>query len=191
PTRQRYLEGVRTIVVKLGTQSLSDKEGRLDAEFIGTIADQVAILRQRGIRVAVVSSGAIGAGISELGLPKRPTDLAKLQAVAAVGQRRLMDVWAGAFSRHKVPVAQILLTREDVDHRTRFLNLRNTIAAIHELGAIPIINENDTVSTDELVKISFGDNDILAALVAHALRADLLVLLSVVDGILDSAGNSV
>jgi glutamate 5-kinase len=102
-----------------------------------------------------------------------------------------MDVWAGAFSRHGIPVAQVLLTREDVDDRTRFLNLRNTINAIHELGAIPIINENDTISTDELVRISFGDNDILAALVAHALRADLLVLLSVVDGILDADGKSV
>lgn len=191
PTRLRYLEAVRTIVVKLGTQSLSDKEGRLDADFIASIADQVAALRQRGVRVAIVSSGAIGAGIRELGLSKRPTDLGKLQAVAAVGQRRLMDAWAAAFSRHKMSVAQILLTREDVDHRTRFLNLRNTIGAIHELGAIPIINENDTVSTDELVKISFGDNDILAALVAHALRADLLVLLSIVDGILDAHGNSI
>ncbi len=190
-TRQHYLRAIRTAVVKLGTQVLSDKNGAIDAPFIDSIADQVAALRQRGIRMAVVSSGAIGAGVRELGLPKRPTDLAKLQAVAAVGQRRLMDVWAAAFARHHLPVAQVLLTREDVDDRTRFLNLRNTIAAIHELGAIPIINENDTVSTDELVRISFGDNDILAALVAHALRADLLVLLSVVDGILDSGGQSV
>jgi glutamate 5-kinase len=190
-TRQQYLRSIGTAVVKLGTQLLSDSQGRLDADFIGQIADQVAALRARGIRVAVVSSGAIGAGLRVLNLAKRPTDLAKLQAVAAVGQRKLMDVWADAFSRHQLPVAQILLTREDVDDRTRFLNLRNTIGAIHELGAIPIINENDTVSTDELVKISFGDNDILAALVAHALRADLLVLLSVVDGILDAQGKSV
>ena len=184
------MQATSTAVVKLGTQLLSDTEGRLDTAFIGTIADQVITLRQRGIRTAVVSSGAIGAGLRELNLPKRPTDLAKLQAVAAVGQRRLMDVWAGAFSRHGISVAQILLTREDVDDRTRYLNLRNTIGAIHELGAVPIINENDTVSTDELVKITFGDNDILAALVAHALRADLLVLLSVVDGILDTEGSN-
>jgi glutamate 5-kinase len=190
-SRQTYLEGIRTAVVKLGTQSLSDAQGRLDAGFVDSIADQVAKLRVRGIRIAIVSSGAIGAGISELGLARRPTDLAMLQAVAAVGQRRLMDVWAAAFGRHSIKVAQILLTREDIDDRTRFLNLRNTIAAIHELGAVPIINENDTISTDELVKISFGDNDILAALVAHALRADLLVLLSVVDGILDADGKSV
>ncbi|HEX8912100.1 MAG TPA: glutamate 5-kinase, partial [Humisphaera sp.] len=136
----------------------------------------------------IVSSGAIGAGLRELNLPKRPTDLGKLQAVAAVGQRRLMDLWAAAFAPHAMPVAQILLTREDIDDRTRFLNLRNTVSAIHELGAVPIINENDTISTDELVKISFGDNDILAAAVTHALRADVLCLLTVVDGVLDAAG---
>jgi glutamate 5-kinase len=119
-----------------------------------------------------------------LGLSQRPTDLAKLQAVAAVGQRRLMDTWAAAFHPHQIPVAQLLITREDIDDRTRFLNLRNTISAVHELNSIPIVNENDSVSTAELVKISFGDNDILAALLAHALRADLLVLLTVVDGLL-------
>ena len=109
-----------------------------------------------------------------------------------MGQRRLMDVWADAFAEpHGIPVAQILLTREDIEERTRFLNVRNTISAIHELGAVPIINENDTISTDELIRISFGDNDILAALVTHALRADLLVLLTVVDGILDAGGNAV
>ncbi len=189
--RGQYLRGVRTVVVKLGTQLLSDKDGRLDAGFIATVADQVAALRSRGIRVTVVSSGAVGAGLRELNQPKRPTDLARLQAVAAVGQPRLINIWATAFAAHEIPVAQLLLTREDIDDRTRFLNLRNTIHAVHELGAVPIINENDTVSTDELVKISFGDNDILAAMVAHALRADLLVLLSVVDGILDVDGDPV
>src|SRR5687767_13277140 len=190
-SRNQHLAGVRTAVVKLGTQLLSDKDGRLDAAYVGTVAKQVAALRERGVRVTIVSSGAIGAGLRELNLPKRPTDLAKLQAVAAVGQRRLMDVWADAFEPFKLPVAQILLTREDIDERTRFLNVRNTIHAAHELGAVPIINENDTISTDELVKITFGDNDILAALVATALRADLLVLMTVVDGLLDAKGNSV
>jgi glutamate 5-kinase len=190
-TRKQYLSAVRTAVIKLGTQVLSDGEARLDAGFLSSIAGQVASLRARGIRVTVVSSGAIGAGLRELNLPKRPTDLAQLQAVAAVGQRRLMDVWAAAFAPHHLPVAQLLLTREDVDDRNRYLNLRNTIAAVHELGGVPIINENDSISTDELTKISFGDNDILAALVTHALRADLLVLLSVVDGILDAEGRPV
>src|SRR5690349_6187726 len=186
--RQRYLASVRSVVVKLGTQLLSDKDRRLDADFIARMARQVVALRERGIRVTIVSSGAIGAGLRELNLPKRPTDLARLQAVAAVGQRRLMDAWAAAFAPSGLPVAQILLTREDIDHRTRFLNVRNTIHAVHELGGVPIINENDTISTDELVRISFGDNDILAAMVTHALRAHLLVLLSVVDGILDADG---
>ena len=187
-SRTPLLSSVRTVVIKLGTQLLSDKLGRLDAEFIARIAGQIVALRERGLRVTIVSSGAIGAGLRELNLPKRPTDLARLQAVAAVGQRRLMDVWAAAFAPHALPVAQLLLTREDIDDRTRFLNVRNTITAVHELGGVPIINENDTISTDELVKITFGDNDILAALVAHAMQAHLLILLSVVDGILDARG---
>lgn len=190
-TRKQYLETVRTMVVKLGTQLLSDAQKRLDAAFLAEVAAQVVSLRQRGIDVTIVSSGAIGAGLRELNLPKRPTDLAYLQAVAAVGQRRLMDAWAAAFATYQIPVAQVLLTREDIDNRTRFLNLRNTIHAIQEMGAIPIINENDTVSTDEIVKISFGDNDILAAMVTHALRANLLVLLTVVDGLLDADGKPV
>src|SRR5678815_1432841 len=164
-TRKHYLDGVRTAVIKLGTQLLSDKDGRLDAAYVATVAKQVAMLREKGVRAPIVSSGAIGAGLRELNLPKRPTDLARLQAVAAVGQRRLMDVWAAAFAPHAMPVAQILLTREDVDDRTRFLNVRNTIHAAHDFGAVPVINENDTISTDELVKISFGDNDILLSLI--------------------------
>jgi glutamate 5-kinase len=190
-TRGEHLSSVKTVVIKLGTQLLSDRDGGLDTEFIASVAGQVAALGRRGIRVTIVSSGAIGCGVRELSLGKRPTDLAKLQAVAAVGQRRLMDGWARAFEPHKLHVAQLLLTREDVDDRARFLNLRNTIGATHELGAVPIINENDTVSTAELVKITFGDNDILAALVANAIRADLLVLLTVVDGLLDAAGAAV
>jgi glutamate 5-kinase len=189
--RKQLLSAVKTLVVKLGTQVLSDAQSRLDAAFLQSIADQIAALRGRGIRVTVVSSGAIGAGLRELNLPKRPTDLSHLQAVAAVGQRRLMDAWAAAFASHNLPVAQILLTREDIDDRARFLNVRNTINAVHELGAVPIVNENDTISTDEIVRISFGDNDILAALVTQALRAELLVLLSNVDGVLDADGKPV
>ncbi len=186
--RESSLSDVRSIVVKLGTQLLADKNKRLDTAFLSEIAGQIAALRSRGILVTVVSSGAVGAGLAELNLTGRPTDLARLQAVAAVGQRKLMDAWASAFAPFSLHVAQLLLTREDIDHRQRFLNLRNTIHAVHELGGIPIINENDPISTDEIVKITFGDNDILAALVTHALRADLLVLLTVVDGIHDSKG---
>jgi len=191
PQRKLHLPGFKSIVVKLGTQLLTSAAGGLDELFLSTIATQIAALRERGIRVTIVSSGAIGAGVSELKLQKRPTDLAKLQAVAAIGQRRLMDAWATAFEPHALHVAQLLITREDIDERTRFLNVRNTIHAVHELGGIPIINENDSISTSEIVKITFGDNDILAALVTHALQADLLVLLSVVDGIMDTAGSPV
>lgn len=178
---------VRSVVVKLGTQVLSDAENRLDPAFLASIARQVKELRDHDVRVTIVSSGAAGAGLAELGLKKRPSDLPQLQAVAAVGQRRLMDAWAVAFAPLGLRVAQILLTRDDIDSRTRFLNLRNTVHACHELGAIPIINENDTISTDELVRITFGDNDILAALVTQALRAEALILLSVVNGVLDAS----
>jgi glutamate 5-kinase len=187
--RKQALAAVRSVVVKLGSQLLTGPDGRLDNAYLASIAGQVAELKSRGVLVTIVSSGAVAAGLRELELTRRPTDLPKLQAVAAVGQRRLMDEWAYAF--HPVPVAQILLTREDIDARSRFLNLRNTILAVHDLGAVPIINENDTVSTDEMVKITFGDNDILSALVTQSLRADLLVLLSVVDGILDTPGRPV
>jgi glutamate 5-kinase len=189
--RKQHLAGVKTAVIKLGTQLLTDNQGRLDDSFLRNVAQQVVTLRQRGILVTIVSSGAIGAGLRELNLTSRPKDLAMLQAVAAVGQRRLMDAWAAAFAPHGITVGQILLTREDMDRRARFLNLRNTIHALQEMGGVPIINENDTISTDELVRISFGDNDILAALVTHVLRANLLVLMTVVDGLLDADGQPV
>jgi glutamate 5-kinase len=189
--RQQHLGHVRSLVIKLGTQLLTDKQGRLDQGYLENVTRQVMALRGKGVHVTIVSSGAIGAGLRELNLPARPKDLAQLQAVAAVGQRRLMDAWAVAFGAHAVTVGQILLTREDMDRRARFLNLRNTIHALHQMGGVPVINENDTISTDELVKISFGDNDILAALVTHVLRADLLVLMTVVDGLLDAEGKPV
>lgn len=195
---RKTLASVRNVVVKLGTQLLSDPRprdpggaGQLDGAYLATMARQVAELHKRGVRVTVVSSGAIGAGVRQLKLPRRPTDLAMLQAVAAVGQRKLMDAWAEAFAPFDLAVAQLLLTRDDFQSRTRYLNLRNTIHAVQQLGAIPIINENDTVSTDELVKITFGDNDILAAAVTHAMNAQLLVLLTVVDGIQDEKGQAV
>lgn len=189
--RLAYLQTVRTAVIKLGSQMLIDSTGRLDLPFMSRIAQQVVELRRRGVQVTLVSSGAIGAGLAELNLKQRPRDLPKLQAAAAVGQRKLMEAWADAFAPAALNVAQLLLTREDINHRARYLNLRNTIHAVHQLNAIPIINENDTVSTDEIIRITFGDNDLLAALVNGALRAQLLVLLSVVDGLLDAAGQPV
>src|SRR5918993_1552681 len=128
--RKQHLSGVTSAVIKLGTQLLTDKERRLDDAYLRSVADQVVTLRKRGVAVTIVSSGAIGAGLRELDLPARPKDLAMLQAVAAVGQRRLMDAWAAAFAPHGIHVGQVLLTREDMDRRARFLNLRNTIHAL-------------------------------------------------------------
>ena len=183
--RTALVRDIRSVVVKLGTQVLSDASHQLDDAYVAQIAKQVAALRATGVRVTIVSSGALGSGMAELGITRRPVDVPSLQAVAAVGQRRLMDSWAQAFSPLGLKVAQVLLTRDDIDHRQRFLNLRNALNAIHDLGAVPVLNENDTLSTDELVRISFGDNDILAALVCQSIRADALVLLSVVPGVLD------
>src|SRR5258707_8360119 len=139
--RKQYLSSIKSVVIKLGTQLLTDKEGRLDNAFLQNIAAQVVALKARGITATIVSSGAIGAGLRELNLPARPKDLALLHAVAAVGQRRLMDAWAAAFAPHSIPVPQILLTREDMDLRAHFLNLRNTIHALQEKGVHAIINE--------------------------------------------------
>ena len=183
----------RVIVVKLGTNLVTDAGRRPDADLLGQIARQVGALFRQNRRVAIVSSGAVGAGMAVLGLDRRPTDLAELQAVAAAGQPALMKAWAEAFSPAGLNVGQVLITREDADDRGRFLNFRNTVAALWRLGAVPIINENDTVSTDELTvgAASFGDNDRLAAVAASALSAELLVLLSTVPGLLDEAGRVV
>ncbi len=190
--REQHLSGVKSVVVKIGSQTLTGgpKSG-LDDVFMTDIARQIATLRAKGIRITLVSSGAVAAGLAELKLSRRPADLAQLQAVAAVGQRRLMDVWAGAFAPTSLHVAQVLLTRHDIDDRTRYLNLRNTLAAADELNAVPVINENDTVSTDEMVRIGFGDNDLLAAAVAQAIGAQVLILLTGVDGLLDAANKPV
>ena len=186
--RKNRLAKARHIVIKLGTQMLTDDAGKLDQAYIEHLADQVAQLRDQGLQVTMVSSGAIGAGLAELALPKRPKDVAQLQAVAAVGQRKLMTCFHDAFEKHDLEVAQLLLTRSDLDDRVRYLNFRNCIAATHRFGCVPIINENDSVSVDE---ICFGDNDMLGALACNALRADVLVILSVVEGLLDDAGQRI
>ena len=186
--RQTALRQVRRLVVKLGTQLLTGGKGRLDLDYLAAIAAQIASLRARGYEITVVSSGAVGAGMDELGVKKRPADVAELQAVAAVGQRRLMTHFHEAFAPYNLKVGQILLTRSDFDERSRFLNIRNCISHLHRIDCIPIINENDTVAVDELC---VGDNDMLAALVNNALHAQALILLTVVDGLLDSEGKTV
>jgi glutamate 5-kinase len=180
PVRREVVSQADTVVIKVGTNVLADSAGRLDRHRIQSLADQIHRVRAGNRKVALVTSGAIGAGVGKLGLGKRPTDLAQLQACAAVGQAMLMQLYQESLTPHGVHTAQILLTASDFDNRARYLNARNTIRTLFEYGALPIINENDTVSVAE---IKFGDNDHLAAMVTNLLRAPLLVLLTNVDGL--------
>lgn len=180
--RQEILATCELCVVKVGTRVLTDAQGNLDLSQIQSLADQIAELKRRGVGVVLVSSGAVGAGVGQLGLAKRPADVASLQAVAAIGQARLMNHYNEAFGKHGLNTGQVLLTAGDLDDRTRYLNVRNTLLRLMEFGAVPIVNENDTVAVDELVA-RFGDNDRLAGLVASLLRASLLVILSDVKGL--------
>jgi glutamate 5-kinase len=182
--RKEIMTAADTVVVKVGSRVLTREDGTLDDARVAAVADQLARLRLDGRKVALVSSGAVAAGIGRLGWKRRPTDLAELQAAAAVGQSRLIESYNKALAPHGLNAAQILLTAEDLQHRARYLNTRNTLNALFRCGAIPIINENDTVAVDEL-QISFGDNDRLAALVTNLLRAPLMILLSDVEGVYD------
>ncbi|MEZ6139388.1 MAG: glutamate 5-kinase [Zavarzinella sp.] len=181
--RASVLERAQTVVVKVGTNVLANARGEIDTERIQSLSDQIMRIRSSNRRVVLVSSGAIGAGLGRLKLKKRPGDLPHLQACAAVGQSVLMQIYQESFAHHGVPVAQILLTAGDFDHRVRYLNVKNTIQMLFEYQSLPIINENDTVSVAE---IKFGDNDHLAALLANLLQAELLVLLTSVDGLYTS-----
>ena len=184
PVRQEVAATSRTIVVKVGTRVLTHEDGSLDNERVTAIAEQLVWLIEEQRQVVLVSSGAVGAGIGRLGLRRRPADLGHLQAVAAVGQSRLIEAYNRALEPHGRHAAQILLTVDDLNDRTRYLNVRNTLLAAFQYEAIPIINENDTVRVDELER-SVGDNDRLAAMVTNLLRASLLVLLSDVEGLFD------
>jgi glutamate 5-kinase len=183
PVRQEIIALASTIVVKVGTNVLTGADGTLEPDRLQSLADQVQRIRRTGRKVALVSSGAIGAGMGRLGLAKRPTDLRHLQACAAVGQSFLMRAYEECLAAQGARTAQILLTAGDFDNRTRYLNARNTILALFEWDCLPIINENDTVSVAE---IRFGDNDHLAAMVTNLLQAPLLVLLTIVDGLYGS-----
>jgi len=179
--RQDVLANARRIVVKVGTNSICRSTGRPDEEAISELAEQIAAATAAGISVTIVASGAIGAGLGELNLDRRPRTTPHLQAAAAVGQGQLMRTFHDIFARFDLRVAQVLVTRSAFEDHQRYLNIRNTLAALEEYGAIPIINENDTVAIEEL---RYGENDVLAAIVANMLGADLLVLLTVVDGVL-------
>jgi glutamate 5-kinase len=175
----------RTVVVKVGTSTLSDPEGRIDREYVESLAAELAALAAEGRRVVLVSSGAIRAGCERLGWGQRPRTVPQKQAAAAVGQGRLMELYAAAFGRHGRAVGQVLLTRHDAADRSRYVNARNTLSTLLRSGVVPIVNENDTVAVEE---IQFGDNDTLAAQVAVLAHADLLILLTDVPGLLDAAG---
>ena len=171
---------LRRLVVKIGSSLLVDDQARFDGTHLRQVADDLARLRQRGQEVLVVSSGAVALGCHVLGIERRRARLEGLQAAAAAGQVRLMEAWQEALGRHDIRAAQILLTPDDTENRRRFLNAQGTLYKLLELGVVPIINENDTVATDEL---RYGDNDRLAARVAQMVMADGLVLLSDVDGL--------
>jgi len=187
--RKQIMAGVRNIVVKAGTNLLTCDHGKLDHAVIASLADQLAALIKRGVKVTLVSSGAVGAGMGKTGMAKRPRSMPVLQAAAAIGQPSLMSLYEREFARHDLLVGQVLVVRKDFEQRNRYVNISNTISALHRLKAVPIINENDTVAIDELDR--FADNDTIAAMVANLLRADLLALLTVVDGLLDSKGQLV
>ncbi len=183
--RSEFLKNVSRIVVKLGTGVLTDSRKQIDPAQLEQIVAQVAALRKAGKEVVVVTSGAVGAGMGALGFDTRPADLAEKQACAAVGQSRLMSTYEKLFAKHNLVVAQVLLTHDDLEHHERHLNARNTLVTLLGHRVVPIINENDAVSFTE---IKVGDNDTLSALVASLLPADLLVILTTVDGVIENFG---
>ncbi|WP_344918573.1 glutamate 5-kinase [Streptosporangium oxazolinicum] len=178
-------ERIRTasrLVVKVGSSSLTTPRGTIDVDRVDALVDVLSARRQAGTQIVLVSSGAIAAGLGPLGLPARPRDLATQQAAASVGQGVLVARYTSSFARYGLRVGQVLLTADDMMRRSHHVNAERTLARLLELGIVPVVNENDTVATDE---IRFGDNDRLAALVAHLTRADALVLLSDVDALYD------
>ncbi|MEV7428531.1 glutamate 5-kinase [Nocardioides sp. NPDC092400] len=184
PSSRAEVTGARRVVVKVGSSSLTTAAGGIDPERVSRLVDVLAAVRARGAEIVLVSSGAIAAGLAPLGLRTRPRGLAAQQAAASVGQGLLVHRYTEELARHGVVAGQVLLTVHDVTRRAHYRNAHQTLAKLLELGVLPIVNENDTVATTE---IRFGDNDRLAALVAHLVHADLLVLLSDVDGLYDAA----
>ena len=185
----QFLEtNARRVVIKIGTHSVADAAGRLRMERIRNLVDQIAQMRESGMEILVISSGAVGMGVGRLGLRSRPTDLSTLQACAAVGQSLLMEAWKSAMQDKGMIAAQVLLTHEDIRGRKRHLGVRDTVERLLAMRVVPIVNENDTVSADE---IKFGDNDILSALLASLVKADLLVILSTIPGLMENQGDGV
>lgn len=179
-SQRTSLTRTRRWVVKVGSSLLTAKGRGLDREAIADWAAQIAALVARGHQVVMVSSGAVAEGRARLGLSKRPESLHELQAVAAVGQMGLVQAWEAAFQEHGLRTAQVLLTHDDVSHRARYLNARATLRTLVEWRVVPVVNENDTVATDE---IRLGDNDTLGALVSNLIEAETLVILTDQDGL--------
>ena len=175
--------GARRWVVKIGSALLTGDGKGLDRGAMAVWVEQMVALREAGVELVLVSSGAVAAGMSQLGWTRRPSAMNELQAAASLGQMRLVQAWESSFAEHGRHTAQILLTHDDLSDRKRYLNARSTLRTLVELGVVPVINENDTVVTDE---IRFGDNDTLAALVANLVEADLLVILTDRDGMYDA-----
>ena len=179
----------KLIVVKVGTGSLTNKKGVLDIEFMSRLVDQIADAIKQGNKIVFVTSGAVAAGIAELNIPPKPNDIVFQQVSAATGQSIIMSTYRQLFKKHDLKVAQILLTAEDLSNRAAYLHICDVLEMVLQHGIVPIINENDVTSTDELIpvtkgyEVNFSDNDILSVLVANALEADLVIILSNVDGL--------
>lgn len=181
-TRKTLLAKVHRLVLKVGSRVLTDKGRSLSQKVFDRLAQEITAVKKRGYEIVIVSSGAIAAGMARLGLAEKPRTMPQKQAAAAIGQSALMWNYERAFSFYGEKVAQVLLTRDDLSNRNRFLNARNTLLTLLGMGVIPVINENDTVVVEE---IKFGDNDNLSALVTNLVNADLLIILSDIDGLYD------
>jgi len=189
---REFLPEARRIVVKIGTRVIAQKTGRPDMRQLKNIVTQVAALHHRGYEVLMVSSGAIGAGVEALGMKQRPTAVPDLQMCAAIGQARLMAHYQELFGAQNIHIGQVLLTHSDFNSNIRRTNAKRTMEHIIRQGVIPIINENDVVADEEIkAGLSLGDNDYLAALVVKLVRADILIILSSADGVLDANGKRV
>ena len=181
-SKRDHIKQSKRCVIKIGSALLTNDGAGLNTAGIATWVEQIAALRKKGMEIVLVSSGAVAEGMSRLGLKKRPESLHELQAAAAVGQMGLVQSYESQFSKYNLHTAQVLLTHDDLSNRQRYLNARNTVRSLLNLNVIPVINENDTVVTDE---IRFGDNDTLAALVANLIEADFLIILTDQNGLFD------
>lgn len=180
--RDKYPAGIKKMIIKIGSSSLTTEKGRLDKTNIKKFVNEVSLLIKKGIEIIIVTSGAIAAGLESLKISEKPGDLTLLQAAASIGQVELMSLYSDLFSKNNIKIGQILLTHEDTTRREQYLNIKNTIRNLINLKVIPVINENDSVALDE---IKFGDNDRLAAMVAVLAEADILVILTDIEGMYD------